>query len=137
MPRRKLTTINLKELKSYHILIDELRSNPAYADKDLTTLKLTVFNSYEAIIKDADKAIDYLQHYVAAKKGAIKLFQDEQIITRRQLAKMLGISRQTLTAWIDKGFITPLKSKYLPNFETFSTDAVLQELNKHKLKRAR
>jgi predicted site-specific integrase-resolvase len=47
---------------------------------------------------------------------------------------MLGISRQTLTAWIDKGFITPLKSKYLPNVETFNTDAVLKELQDHKSK---
>jgi predicted site-specific integrase-resolvase len=45
---------------------------------------------------------------------------------------MLGISRQTLTVWINKGFITPLKSKYLPNYETFSTDTVLQELNNYK-----
>ena len=35
MPRRKLTTINLKELKTCPALIEELRNNPAYADKDL------------------------------------------------------------------------------------------------------
>lgn len=40
---------------------------------------------------------------------------------------MLGISRQTLTGWIKKGFITPQKSKYLTNTETFNTDAVLRE----------
>jgi predicted site-specific integrase-resolvase len=45
---------------------------------------------------------------------------------------MLGISRQTLTSWINKGFITPQKSKYLPNVETFNTDIALQELSKYK-----
>jgi len=35
MPRRKQTTINLKKLKSYRAMIDELRNNPAFADKDL------------------------------------------------------------------------------------------------------
>jgi DNA-binding XRE family transcriptional regulator len=132
MPRRKLTTINLKELETYPALIEELRNNSAYSNKDLSTLKLTVLDSYEATIKEVDKAIKHLQHYVAAKKNIIETFQDEQLINRVRLAKMLGISRQTLTAWINKGFITPLKSKYLPDYETFNTDAVLQEINKYK-----
>jgi len=106
MPRRKLTTINLKELDIYPALIEELQNNPAYSDKDLTTLKLTIFDNYEATIKEVDKAIKYLQHYVVAKKNTIETFQGEQIIHRVQLAKMLGISRQTLTSWINKGFIT-------------------------------
>ncbi len=132
MPRRKQTTINLKELECYLILLEELRNNPSYSEKDLTTLKLTVLDSYEATIKEVDKAIKHLQHYVAAKKNTIETFKDEQLISRVQLAKMLGISRQTLTIWISKGFITPLKSKYLSNVETFSTDAVLEELREYK-----
>jgi DNA-binding transcriptional MerR regulator len=132
MPRRKQTTINLKELESYPALIEELRNNPAYSDKDLATLKLTVFDSYEATIKEVDKAIKHLQYYITAKKNTIETFKDEQLIHRVQLAKMLGISRQTLTAWINKGFITPQKSKYLSNVEIFSTDAVLEELRKYQ-----
>ena len=137
MPRRKLTTINLKELDIYSALIEELQNNPVYSDKDLTTLKLTVLDSYEATVKEVDKAIKHLQHYVVAKKNTIETFQGEQLIHRVQLAKMLGISRQTLTAWINKGFITPLQSKYLSNVEIFNTDAVLQELNKYKLEHSK
>ena len=132
MPRRKLTTINLRELKIYSALIEELENNAAYSGKDITTLKLTILDSYEATIKKVDKAIKHLHYYVAANKNAIETFQGEQIINRVRLAKMLGISRQTLTAWINKGFITPQKSKYFSDTETFSTDAVLQELNNHK-----
>jgi len=132
MPRRKLTLINLKELECYSALVEELQNNPDYSDKDLTTLKLTVFDKYEATIKEVDKAIKHLQYYVAAKKNSIETINDEQLISRVKLAKMLGISRQTLTAWINKGFITPQKSKYLPNVETFNTDLVLQELSKYK-----
>ena len=132
MPRRKQTTINLKELECYSTLIEELQNNLAYFDKDLSTLKLTVFDSYEATIKEVDKAIKHLQNYVAAKKNSIETFQGEQIINRVHLAKMLGISRQTLTAWINKGFITPLKSKYIKNHETFYTDTVLEQLNSYK-----
>jgi DNA-binding XRE family transcriptional regulator len=129
MPRRKLTTINLKELETYPALVEELQNNPAYSDIDFSTLKLTVLDSYEATIKEVDKVIKHLRYYVVAKKNTIETYKDEQLINRVHLAKMLGISRQTLTAWINKGFITPQKSKYLPNTETFSTNAVIQELN--------
>jgi DNA-binding XRE family transcriptional regulator len=73
-----------------------------------------------------------LQYYIVAKKNTIETFEDEQLVHRVQLARMLGISRQTLTAWINKGFITPQKSKYLSNVEIFSTDTVLEELHKYK-----
>ena len=100
MPRRKQTTINLKELDTYSALIAELQNNPAYSDRDLTTLKLTVFDNYEATIKEVDKVIKHFQHYVVAKKNTIEVFQGEQLIHRVQLTKMLGISRQTLTALV-------------------------------------
>ncbi|MDR2149177.1 MAG: helix-turn-helix domain-containing protein [Tannerella sp.] len=132
MSRRKQTIINLKELETYPALIEELRNNPDYSGKDLTTLKLSVLDSYEATIREVDKTIKYFQHYIAAKKNTIETFQGEQIISRVKLAKMLGISRQTLTSWINKGFIAPQKSKYLPDVETFSTNAVLEELETYK-----
>ena len=72
MPRRKQTTINLKELECYPILIEELQNNPTYSDKDLTTLKLTVYDSYEGTIKEVNKPIQHLQHDIIAKKNTIK-----------------------------------------------------------------
>jgi DNA-binding XRE family transcriptional regulator len=134
MPRRKLTTINLKELESYPTLVEELQNNPDYSGKDLSTLKLTVLDSYEPTIKEVNKAINRLHYYVAANEKIIERFKDEQLINRVKLARMLGVTRQTLTSWINKGFIIPQKSKYLSNMETFNTDTVLQELNKHKRK---
>ena len=134
MPRRKLTTINLKELECYPALTEELRNNPDYSDKDLATLKLNVLESYEPTIKEVDKAIRHLHYSAAAMKNSIETFNGEQLINRVRLAKMLGITRQTLTTWINKGFITPQKSKYLPDKEIFNTDTVLQELNKYKVR---
>lgn len=134
MARRKKTTIDLKSLKIYPRLLEELQEHPDYADKDHSTLTLTVLDNYEPVIKDVDKAILRLKRYVAANKQFIETFKNEQFINRVQLAKMLGVSRQTLTSWIDKGFITPSQSKYLRNTETFNTDAVLRELRDHSLK---
>jgi hypothetical protein len=134
MPRRKLTTINLQELEIYPALIEELQNNPDYSDKDLSTLKLTVLDSYEPTIKEVNKAINRLHYYVAANEKIIERVKDEQLINRVKLARMIVITRQTLTSWINKGFITPQKSNYLSNTETFNTDTVLQELNKHKIR---
>ncbi len=50
MPRRKQTTINLKELECYPTLLEELRNNLAYSGKDLTTLKLTVLDSSKRFV---------------------------------------------------------------------------------------
>jgi DNA-binding transcriptional MerR regulator len=132
MPRRKQTVINLEELDVYPALLEELRHHRIYSDKDFDTLKMTVLESYEPTIRDIDKVITHLQYYVAAKKNAIETLEDEQLINRTKLAKMLGVSRQTLSHWIDKGFITPLQSKYLSNTETFNTDAVLSQLRQYK-----
>lgn len=136
MPRRKQTTIKLTDLKTYPLLLKELQENQHYADKDLTSLTLTVLDSYEPGIKDVNKAIIHLKRYVAANKNFIRTFRDEQLINRIQLAKMLGISRQTLTGWIKKGFITPLQSKYLRGTEIFNTDAVLNELQNYRDKQS-
>lgn len=132
MARRKKNTIDLKSLKIYPLLLEELEKNPDYADKDLTSLNLTVYDSFEASIKNVDKAILRLKRYVAANKNFINMVEDEQLINRVELSKMLGISRQTLSEWIKKGFITPQKSKYLRNTETFSTNAVLRELQDYQ-----
>lgn len=133
MARRKKTIIDITKLNIYPKLIEELKSRPAFADKDLKTLSLSVLDNYEATIVDIDKAIRSLKFYLVASKNKITILQGEQLITRQQLAKMLGITRQTLTSWIDKGFITPIQSKHLGD-ETFYTDEILKELEYYKLK---
>lgn len=134
MARRKKTIIDLKQLDIYPKLIEELKANTSFSDKDLNTLRLSIMDSYEAVIIDVDKAISNIKRYVAINSKSIEIFQDTQIISRNQLAKMLGITRQTLTTWIDKGFITPINPKHIPTEETFSTDLVIEELENYKKK---
>lgn len=136
MARRKKTVIDLKNLRIYPQLLKELQNHPDYTDKDTESLVLTILDNYEPVIKDVDRAIIHLKikRYVAANKQFIHTFEDEQMISRYKLAKMLGISRQTLTTWINKGFITPSQSKYRASIETFNTDTVLKELENYKTK---
>jgi DNA-binding XRE family transcriptional regulator len=99
---------------------------------DASTLQLVVTEPITPKIKDIDTVIDHFTRYLAANRQFIKVVDDEQIITREQLAKMLGISRQTLTDWIKKGFLTPQLHKSIPDIETFNTDIVLEQLKRYK-----
>lgn len=132
MPRRKKYTISAKHLSIYNKIVAELSANPDLSDFDMETIQLTILKRIEPYVKDIDKVIRHFQHYVAANKKFIETINEEQLITRTKLAKMLGISRPTLNSWIKKEFITPVRSKYLSNTETFHTDTVLEQLQKLK-----
>jgi DNA-binding XRE family transcriptional regulator len=99
---------------------------------DASTLQLVVSEPITPKIKDIDAVINHFTRYLSANKRFIKVIDDEQIITREQLAKRFGISRQTLTDWIKKGFITPQLHRSIPNIETFNTDTVLEQLKRYK-----
>jgi predicted site-specific integrase-resolvase len=59
----------------------------------------------------------------------------EALVSKKQIAKMLKISRPTLDKWINDGFITPVKSKFLRGTLIFPPDLVLQQLQNQKNKK--
>ena len=134
MPRRKKYTISAKQLSIYYKIVAELSANPDLSDYDMETIELTILKRIDPYVKDINKVIRHFQLYLAANKKFLETINEEQLITRTKLAKMLGISRPTLNNWIKKEFITPVRSKYLSNTETFHTDTVLEQLQKLKWK---
>ncbi|KAA6329669.1 hypothetical protein EZS27_021541 [termite gut metagenome] len=137
MPRRKKYTLSAKELSIYEVIVEELSKNPELAaNYDMATIEISVLKTIEPFIKNIDAVISHFEWYVAKNKKYIPVFSGEEIINRILLAKMLGISRQTLTGWIRKGFITPVKSKRISNIETFSTKAVLEQLKRYQAEHA-
>ncbi|KAA6306820.1 hypothetical protein EZS27_041516 [termite gut metagenome] len=129
MPRRKKYTLSAKELSIYEVIVGELSKNPELAaNYDMTTIEISVLKTIEPFIKNIDTVISHFVQYLAKNKKNIPVFSGEEIINRILLAKMLGISRQTLSDWIRKGFITPVRSQRVSNIETFSTKAVLKQL---------
>lgn len=67
-----------------------LQTDPAYIGRDLTTLKLTVLDSYEAKIKDVDKTINRLKRFIAVNKSFMETFEGEQLINRAQTTLILN-----------------------------------------------
>ncbi|KAA6343429.1 hypothetical protein EZS27_008911 [termite gut metagenome] len=119
MPRRKKYTLSAKELPIYEMIVKELSKNPELAaNYDMTTIEISVLKTIEPFIKNIDTVISHFVQYLAKNKNNIPIFSGEEIINRILLAKMLGISRQTLSDWIRKGFITPVKSQRVSNIQT-------------------
>jgi predicted DNA-binding protein YlxM (UPF0122 family) len=129
MPRRKRYSIPAKQLPIYDAIVEELSKNPELAaEYDMTTIEISILKSINPYIKEIDAVISHFELYLAKNKKYIQVHAGEEIINRSQLAEMLGISRQSLTDWIKKGFITPIKSEQILNIETFNTNTVLEQL---------
>ncbi|KAA6311237.1 hypothetical protein EZS27_037597 [termite gut metagenome] len=133
MPRRKKYTLSAKELPIYEAIVEELSKNPELAaNYDMATIEISILKTIEPFIKNIDTVISHFECYLAKNKKNIPVFSGEEIINRILLANMLGISRQTLSDWIRKGFITSAKSQRVSNIETFGTKAVLKQLKRYQ-----
>jgi predicted site-specific integrase-resolvase len=57
------------------------------------------------------------------------------IVSKKDIARMLKISRPTLDKWIRDEFITPVQSSVLPDIKIFPPDQVLKQLQTKKNKK--
>ena len=134
MSRRKQIIIPIKELSVYDMLLEELSENPLWDDYALETVKLTILkNNPPPRIKDVDKAIENLKWYAVVYSSCIEIFNGKQVVIKKDLARMLKVSRPTLDKWIKDGFIRPLKIDR--TLEVFPLDAVLEQLEKQRKKK--
>ena len=134
MPRRQQITIPIGELSVFENIIEELSENPLLEDYDLDTVQLTILKKKSPPrIKDVDKAIENLKWYVAANSSRIEMFEGHQITNKKDLAKMMKISRPTLDKWISDGFIQP--KRLTRSFEIYQIDSVLEQLEKQRNKK--
>jgi len=134
MPRRQHITIPVNKLSVYGSLIEELSANPLLENYDLSSLKLTILkNKPPPRIKDVEKAIENLKWYSVVYSSCVEIFDGQQVVIKKDLARMMKVSRPTLDKWIKDGFIRPLKID--STLEVFSLDAVLEQLEKQRKKK--
>ena len=55
-------------------------------------------------------------------------------VLKKDIVKMLKISRPTLNKWIKDGFVSSVKSKVMDNTEIFPPDLILAQLQSQKKK---
>lgn len=132
MARLKVKIIDIHELKCKEAIIDELKSRVGFENFDFNKVSILVKSkSPPPFIADVDKAIKSLERFYSCNRHLIKTFNLEQIIRRKQLAEMLGISRPTLNKWIASGFIKPTPLRCMQG-ETFPVQDVLRQLFQYK-----
>lgn len=135
MPRRKQYKILARQTAIYGTIVAELQKNPELADYDMETIEISVKKKITPRILNIDKAIDNLTRYIAVNKEFIQIVNGEAIVSKKDIAKMLKISRPTLDKWIRDGFISPTKSQVLSNTEIFPPDLILKQLQNKKNKK--
>jgi len=135
MPRRKQYKISARQTAIYDAIVAELQKNPELADYDMETIEISVKKKITPRIRDIDKAIDNLKRYIAVNKEFIRIVNGEAIVSKKDIAKMLKISRPTLDKWIRDGFIIPVQSNVLPNTEIFPPELILKQLQNQKNKK--
>jgi predicted DNA-binding transcriptional regulator AlpA len=136
MPRRKLYKILAKDTFIYDTIVSELQNNPELAaNYDMTTIEISVKKKITPRIQNIDKAIDNLTRYIAINKQYIETHNGETLVFKKDIIKMLKISRPTFDKWIKDGFIIPQKSKHFREWKLFPPEEILRQLQKHKNKK--
>ena len=135
MPRRKQYKISARQTAIHDTIVSELQKNPELADYDMETIEISVKKKITPRIRNIDKAIDNLKRYIAVNKEFIQIVNGEAIVSKKDIAKMLKISRPTLDKWIRDGFIIPVQSKVLPNTDIFPPELILKQLHNQKNKK--
>ena len=99
MPNKKTKTVKIRHLECFSAIYGELAQNPEYAGYEI--------ESYiPPAVKDVDKAIEKIRFSHATRKYKYPVFEGRELIDQKTLAKMAGVSRQTVARWEELGFIS-------------------------------
>ncbi|KJF45488.1 MerR family transcriptional regulator [Draconibacterium sediminis] len=134
MPRRKQYKIPAREMEVFDAIVAELQQKPELANYDMNTLEISVKKKINPRIQNIDKAIENLKRYMVVNKEFIRMVNGEPIVLKKDIAKMLKVSRPTLDKWIKDGFISSVKSEVMDNTEIFPPDLILKQLQNQKKK---
>ena len=135
MPRRKQYKISARQTAIYDVIVAELQQNPELADYDMDTIEISIKKKITPRIQNIDLAIANLKRYLAINKEHIQIINGEMIVAKKDIARMLKISRPTLDKWIRDGFITSVQSSVFPDTKIFPPDQILEQLQNKKNKK--
>jgi len=135
MPRRTQYKISARQTAIYDVIVAELQQNPELADYDMGTIEISIKKKITPRIQNIDLAIANLKRYIAINKELIQTVNDEMIVSKKEIARMLKISRPTLDKWIMEEFITPVQSSVLRDTIIFPPDQILKQLQNKKSKK--
>jgi len=106
MPNKKTKTVKIRHLECFSAIYGELAQKPEYAGYEIEEAVLQVKSYIPPTVKDVDKAIEKIRFSHATRKYKYPVFEGRELIDQKTLAKMAGVSRQTVARWEELGFIS-------------------------------
>ena len=110
MGRKKKVFIHIMKL-SDHVraaLLQELETMDEFDGMDLKNVKIVGVEKYTNVSATIAPAIYNLRKYIS------QISKDDCFVYgKKELSKILGISRPTLNKWIQEGVITECRHKYI------------------------
>lgn len=106
MANKKTRTVKIRHLKCFGAVYKELAQNPEYAGYDILEGILQVKEYIPPAIMDVDKVIERIRFSHATHKYKYPVIGSRELINQKTLAKMAGVSRQTIARWEELGFIS-------------------------------
>ena len=106
MPNRKTAKIPIRNLKCFGIIAREIAEEyPEYENYLIVEGVLHIKEYVPPTINDIDKVLEKLKFNYATKKYKYETYCDKELIDQKLLAKMAGVTRQTVARWEQMGFI--------------------------------
>lgn len=106
MPNRKTAKIEIRNLKCFGIIAREIAEEyPEYENYLIDEGVLHIKECVPPTINDIDKVLDKLKFNYATRKYKYETYRDKELIDQKLLAKMAGVTRQTVARWEQMGFI--------------------------------
>ena len=106
MPNRKTAKIPIRNLKCFGIIAREIAEEyPEYENYLIDEGVLHIKEYVPPTINDIDKVLEKLKFNYATKKYKYEIYRDKEHIDQKLLAKMAGVTRQTVARWEQMGFI--------------------------------
>ena len=106
MPNRKTAKIPIRNLKCFGIIAREIAEEyPEYENYLIDEGVLHIKEYVPPTINGIDKVLEKLKFNYATKKYKYEIYRDKELIDQKLLAKMAGVTRQTVARWEQMGFI--------------------------------
>lgn len=133
MPRRRKIEIKASELSCFEQLVSELRRRAEFANIDSDSLHVWAYESYEQELKNVGKAIQHFDRWLYMHNGQNELqaFDDGQLMTKKELAVALGITRPTLYRWLKSKWLTGCRDERFTRDEYYSSSAIRSALQNY------
>ena len=107
MPNRKTAKIEIRNLKCFGIVAREIAEQyPEYENYLIDEGVLHIKEYLPPMINDIDKVLEKLKFNYATRKYKYETYRDKELIDQKLLAKMAGVTRQTVARWEQMGFIS-------------------------------